>query len=96
MILIICFSVFLCKVPVIKAGGGIVVNDSHQVLFIFRNGKWDLPKGKVELGEAIECAAKREVEEETGIPSPEVIGSYKITYHVFEPRTILYKRVLLV
>lgn len=84
------FSVFCGKVPVIKAGGGIVINDDNKVLFIFRNGKWDLPKGKVEIGEAIECAAKREVEEETGISTPDVIGLYRITYHVFERKEKFY------
>jgi hypothetical protein len=33
------------KIPVCKAGGGLVYNKKGEVLFIFRNGKWDLPKG---------------------------------------------------
>ena len=36
------------KIPVQKAGGGLVYNAKGEVLFIFRNGKWDLPKGGVE------------------------------------------------
>src|SRR6188474_1331202 len=32
------------KIPVCKAGGGFVYNKAGDVLFIFRNGKWDLPK----------------------------------------------------
>jgi hypothetical protein len=55
------------KIPVQKAGGGLVYNEKNQVLFIFRNGKWDLPKGGIEKGEAIEETAMREVEEETGV-----------------------------
>jgi hypothetical protein len=31
------------KIPVCKAGGGFV-HKKGEVLFIFRNGKWDLPK----------------------------------------------------
>ena len=55
------------KLPVHKAGGGLVYNKKNQVLFIFRNGKWDLPKGGIEKGEKIAYTAIREVEEETGI-----------------------------
>ena len=55
------------KIPIQKAGGGLVYNNKNQVLFILRNGKWDLPKGGIEKGEAIEDTALREVEEETGV-----------------------------
>jgi predicted NUDIX family NTP pyrophosphohydrolase len=34
-------------------------------------GAWGLPKGLVEPGESIEAAAKREFEEEVGLPLPE-------------------------
>ena len=51
------------KIPVNKAGGGLVYNKKGEVLFIFRNGKWDLPKGGVEKKEEIEQTAIREVEE---------------------------------
>ena len=47
----------------IDAAGGVVKRDG-KLLFIFRNGKWDLPKGKIDEGESIETAALREVEEE--------------------------------
>ena len=46
------------KLPVQKAGGGLVYNQKREVLFIFRNGKWDLPKGGVEKGEEIEKRPK--------------------------------------
>ena len=49
------------------AGGGKVYNPKNEILFIFRNGKWDLPKGKAEAKETINLTALREVEEETGI-----------------------------
>ncbi len=55
------------KLPVQKAAGGLVYNKKNEVLFIFRNGKWDLPKGGLEKGETNEIAAIREVKEETGI-----------------------------
>ena len=36
-------------------------------VFIFRRGKWDLPKGKSDIGETNKQTALREVIEETGI-----------------------------
>ncbi len=41
------------KLPLVVAGGGMVFNDKKEILFIHRNGKWDLPKGKIEKGEDI-------------------------------------------
>jgi 8-oxo-dGTP pyrophosphatase MutT (NUDIX family) len=32
---------------IIEAGGGLIKNEMGSYLFIFRYGKWDLPKGKV-------------------------------------------------
>src|SRR5688572_25121610 len=32
----------------IQAAGGLVWNDMEELLMIFRRGKWDLPKGKIE------------------------------------------------
>ena len=53
----------------VVSAGGVVVNQRGNVLWILRNGHWDLPKGKVEIGEKLEEAAVREVIEETGIES---------------------------
>lgn len=61
------------KLPVVKAGGGLVYNKEGEVLFIFRNGKWDLPKGGMEKGEEIEETALREVEEETGVSGLKIV-----------------------
>lgn len=72
------------KIPVCKAGGGLVYNKEGHVLFIFRNGKWDLPKGGIEKDEEIADTAKREVEEETGVNTLEVIRKLQKTYHVFK------------
>jgi len=52
--------------PIITAGG-IVVNPNKEILWIFRRGIWDLPKGKLDPNETIEACAIREVMEETGI-----------------------------
>ncbi|AWA30339.1 NUDIX hydrolase [Flavobacterium magnum] len=72
------------KMPVQKAGGGIVYNKKNEVLFIFRNGKWDLPKGGIEKGEEIEYTALREVEEETGVGKLVITDKLQKTYHIFK------------
>ena len=41
---------FCAKYILIQAAGGLVYNSKNQLLMIFRNGKWDLPKGKLEVG----------------------------------------------
>lgn len=75
---------FLKKLPNVIAGGGKVLNDEGEILFIFRNGKWDLPKGKAETKESIENAAIREVEEETGVTGLSITKPIETTYHIFK------------
>jgi 8-oxo-dGTP pyrophosphatase MutT (NUDIX family) len=65
----------------IKAGGGLVENEKSEVLFIFRRGKWDLPKGKLDPGERLSDCAMREVKEETGIRNLELERFLVITHH---------------
>jgi len=72
------------KLPVVVAGGGLVYNDKKEILFIYRNGKWDLPKGKIEKGEDIETCAIREVEEETGVDGVSIVKFNTTTYHIFK------------
>jgi 8-oxo-dGTP pyrophosphatase MutT (NUDIX family) len=78
------------KIPVNKAGGGLVYNKKGEILFIFRGGKWDLPKGGIEKGEEIEVTAMREVEEETGVNKLTITKKLQKTYHVFK-RNGVYK-----
>lgn len=72
------------RIPVAKAGGGLVYNKWGEVLFILRNGKWDLPKGGAEKHEDIENTAMREVEEETGVSGLKIVRKLQKTYHVFK------------
>lgn len=72
------------KIPFNKAGGGLVYNTKGEVLFIFRGGKWDLPKGGIEKGEEIEETAMREVEEETGVNQLRITKKLQKTYHIFK------------
>jgi 8-oxo-dGTP pyrophosphatase MutT (NUDIX family) len=75
---------FCANYVLIEAAGGLVYNDMNQSLMIFRNGKWDLPKGKLEVGENIEQCAIREVEEECGISGLIIIQQLQETYHTYE------------
>ncbi len=68
---------------VMEAAGGIIFNSQGELLMIYRNDKWDLPKGKVEYGETIAAAALREVNEECGIEKLEIIREAKTTYHTY-------------
>ncbi|QOD62175.1 NUDIX domain-containing protein [Polaribacter haliotis] len=74
---------FLNSFKIVSAAGGLVLNDKKEVLFIYRNGIWDLPKGRIEKGEQIEEAAVREVEEECGIFDLKIIKPLLKTYHVY-------------
>ena len=78
------------KIPVQRAGGGLVYNNKGEVLFIFRNGKWDLPKGGKEKREKMKLTAMREVEEETGVSGLVITKKLQKTYHIFK-RNGIYK-----
>lgn len=68
---------------VIPAAGGLVRNSRRAILMIFRRGKWDLPKGKLDPGETLEKCAVREVEEETGLRDIAVFNKLTVTFHVY-------------
>jgi ADP-ribose pyrophosphatase YjhB (NUDIX family) len=75
---------FLKLLPNVVAAGGKVYNRNNQVLFIYRNDKWDLPKGGAERKETIDQAAIREVEEETGVTGLSITKPLEMTYHIFK------------
>jgi len=58
---------------VVEAAGGVVTRSARdgtlEVLVVHRPryDDWSLPKGKLEPGESFEDAARREIEEETGV-----------------------------
>ncbi len=74
---------FWKKFSVVQAAGGVVYNQKKEVLFIFRRGKWDLPKGKLDEGESIPQCAVREVEEETGLQGVQIDTFLLVTYHTY-------------
>ena len=78
------FERFKKEIPLVVAAGGKVINQNGKVLFIYRNDKWDLPKGKLDKGEEIEAAAIREIEEETGVDGLKIERFLAKTYHIFK------------
>lgn len=80
------FAIFISYFPVINAAGGIVRKNSaeKEILMIYRLGKWDLPKGKIDKGENQEQAALREVKEECGISKLKLESKITDTYHLYE------------
>lgn len=67
----------------VPAAGGIVIR-KNKLLFIFRNKKWDLPKGKIDAGELNRETALREVEEECGISGHKITRQLPSTFHIFQ------------
>ncbi len=67
----------------IIAAGGLVTNPQGQILWIYRRGFWDLPKGKLDEGETIQTCALREVAEETGIKDIRLHELLKFTNHTY-------------
>jgi ADP-ribose pyrophosphatase YjhB (NUDIX family) len=75
---------FFSFFKILEAAGGVVRNEKNEILVIFRSGKWDLPKGKIDKNkETIKQAALREVQEETGLKSLTVKGKLMTTYHLY-------------
>jgi len=78
---------FFKKFTMVKAGGGFILNENNAVLMMFRRGKWDLPKGKLDKKETIEECAVRETEEETGLKNIELISPLITTHHTYHEGT---------
>ena len=77
---------FIEKFQIITAGGGLIRNGANEILMIFRRGKWDLPKGKIDDGETIEECAVREVQEETGLSEISILDKLTVTYHTYSEK----------
>lgn len=67
----------------IEAAGGVVQNELGKLLMIFRLGKWDLPKGKIEKGENPQEAGMREVTEECGVNGLTIKSELPSSFHTY-------------
>ena len=78
--------------PVIASAGGLVCNRFHHILLIFKRGKWDMPKGRVEVDQPKDAAALREVNEETGlnIDKLTIRGKLVSTWHTTRHGDVKY------
>jgi len=78
--------------PIVESAGGLVCNRSHHILLIFKRGKWDMAKGRVEPNQPKYQAALREVSEETGIASEKLTiqGKLVSTWHTTRHNDIKY------
>ncbi len=75
---------FSSQYKVIEAAGGVVFNKNNDLLMIYRNEKWDLPKGKININENISSAAIREVVEECGEAELKIVSFIQKTYHIYK------------
>ncbi len=79
------FLHFSKNLTLIEAAGGLIFNTERtKILMIYRRGKWDLPKGKIDEAESIKKAAWREVAEECGLKTHRIEDHLCDTYHVYE------------
>jgi 8-oxo-dGTP pyrophosphatase MutT (NUDIX family) len=77
------FEDFKSRFKLIRAAGGIVVHE-NELLMIYRNKCWDLPKGWIEGDEFPMQAALREVTEECGQLALTIDSLLPIiTYHLY-------------
>jgi 8-oxo-dGTP pyrophosphatase MutT (NUDIX family) len=77
------FNAIKKKFTFVQASGGFVHTDDNSILMIFRRGKWDLPKGKLDEGEDLETCAIREIKEETGLQKLASEGKLTVTHHTY-------------
>lgn len=78
--------------PIIESAGGLVCNNNHHILLMFKRSKWDMPKGRIEAGDQREITALREVNEETGLKLDNLSIQAKIvpTWHTTRHQNVRY------
>lgn len=86
------FRRFCANFRCVEAAGGAVVSGG-RLLMIFRNKRWDLPKGHMEQGESREVCAVREVEEECGITTPTITRYLTSTRHIYRMHEQWYMKL---
>jgi len=76
------WRIFKSGLKLVIAAGGLVENKKGEFLLIYRNRRWDLPKGKLKKEEKKKAGAIREIEEECGVKNLSVKGKLIQTFHV--------------
>lgn len=79
-------TAFKSHLTLVIAAGGLVYTNNNELLLIFRKGKWDLPKGKLDEGEDLEICALREITEETGAGHLTIEKPLHLTYHTYHEK----------
>ena len=74
---------FFAEFKYVEAAGGIVCNEHGESLMIYRNNRWDLPKGHIDEGESDEACAVREIAEETGVTDAKIVRFLCNTLHAY-------------
>ena len=74
---------FYAEFKYVEAAGGIVCNERGESLMIYRNNRWDLPKGHIDAGESVEECAVREISEETGVEGAKIVRFLCNTLHAY-------------
>ena len=77
------FRAFASRFELVEAAGGLVTCPTKEILMIYRNELWDLPKGKIDAGESPEEAAIREVTEECGVDGLSIGRALPVSFHVY-------------
>jgi 8-oxo-dGTP pyrophosphatase MutT (NUDIX family) len=75
---------FFGEFKYVLAAGGVVRNERGESLMIYRNHRWDLPKGHVDGEESDEECAVREIAEETGVDGAKIVRFLCNTLHSFD------------
>ena len=79
--------------PVIESAGGLVCNHQNHILLMFKRGRWDMPKGRVD-DDGKKLSAIREVNEETGLEASKLCieGKLVSTWHTTRHQNIRYMK----
>lgn len=86
----LAWNAFKEELKPVVAAGGLARNESGQVLMIYRNRRWDLPKGKLKKKESKRKGAIREVMEECGVNNLFIHQKLIKTFHVVNQNGQLY------
>lgn len=81
-----------------KSAGAVIFRRSGRknkyLLLHYESGHWDFPRGHIERGETEQCAAAREIEEETGIKKINFVSGFRVSVSWFYRKKIGKKMLM--